>query len=91
MKKLMVFLENLRSLQDNFFTDWEKIFGNFWGYAKNNIYWNKKHKRWEGEAFNMLFFSVSYVLADDEAKDSVNHYISMVQELGTGSLFKEVE
>ena len=91
MKKLLAFQDNLRSLQDNFSTDWERIFGNLWGYAKNNIYWIEKHKRWDGEAFSMLFFAVSYVLADDEAKDSINHYISMVNELGTGSSFKEVE
>lgn len=87
----MEFLDNLRSLQDDYCTCWEQIFGDFWGFAEHNIFWSKTHKRWDGQAFNMLFFSVAYILSDDKVKHDMNHYISMVNKLGRGSLFKEME
>ena len=86
MNKSMVFSSKLRSLQINERTDWEPIFGSFWCWAKNHIFWNEKHQHWDGMAFNILGFSVIYVLADEKVKQSVDNYISKVQELGTNLL-----
>ena len=83
------FLEKLHSLQRDKETDWELVFGNLWGYAKNSIRWNEKDKEWEGLAFGEFHFPVMFVLSEDEVKNNFYHYISMVEELGIEILGEE--
>ena len=68
------FLEKLHSLQKDKETDWELVFGNLWGYAKNSIRWNEKSNEWEGLVFGEFHFPVMFALSEDEVKRIIQYF-----------------